>query len=202
MDKKEMRHYMLNLQSGKNAEQMRNESELLCKKLEAFLMQYVTNKQEHTNRYHDKLFLAAFFPRFDEPDIRPVLQKWEEWGHHVALPVIQKDTTDSSSMNFHYVYPFHQQIHQASMGLMEPDKETEKIKTEQISLILVPGVAFSKDGKRLGRGKGYYDRFLGDLDKNIPSIAPVFSWQLVENIPTDDHDQKVHFIISSQMIWH
>lgn len=62
-------------------------------------------------------------------------------------------------------------------------------------LIVVPGMAFDRNGNRLGRGKGYYDRFLcKHLTTN--KIGICFDFQLVEEVPTDDNDIRMDEVIS------
>jgi 5-formyltetrahydrofolate cyclo-ligase len=69
-------------------------------------------------------------------------------------------------------------------------------------LIIVPGLAFDKKGHRLGRGKGYYDRFLSSINKlsagnnsrNITIVGLCVKEQLIDHVPTEDYDQKVDAI--------
>lgn len=74
-------------------------------------------------------------------------------------------------------------------GIMEPVGQpfTEY---EQIDVAIIPGMAFDREGHRLGRGKGYYDRFLSRVP-NIYKIGLCFSWQLVDSVPTDEHDIRM-----------
>lgn len=67
---------------------------------------------------------------------------------------------------------------------------------EKIDLILVPGVAFDKDGNRLGRGKGYYDKIL----KQTPAykMGICFDFQLLEHIPTEEHDVRMDKVVVSE----
>ncbi len=67
---------------------------------------------------------------------------------------------------------------------------------EPISLIIIPSIAFDEQGNRLGRGKGYYDRFLKD---NLAlKIALAFEEQIVDEVPTEGHDIKMDFIITDK----
>lgn len=61
---------------------------------------------------------------------------------------------------------------------------------ESVELFLVPGLAFTRDGRRLGRGRGHYDRLLARLPR-IARIGVCFACQLVDELPTDPHDQSV-----------
>lgn len=67
-----------------------------------------------------------------------------------------------------------------------------------MDLVIVPGLAFSKNGDRLGRGKGYYDRFLSSCrtkNKNLFTVALAFAEQINENIPTESHDTKIDLVL-------
>ena len=74
--------------------------------------------------------------------------------------------------------------------------QSGKIVTPKI--IVVPGLGFTKDGARLGRGKGFYDRYLED--KSVIRIGVSFEMQILDCIPTDPHDIKMDFIVTDQEI--
>lgn len=63
----------------------------------------------------------------------------------------------------------------------------------KIDLAIIPGMAFTPQGDRLGRGKGYYDRLLPQL--TCPLIGLAFPFQMVDSIPTEDHDVKMDEVI-------
>lgn len=67
---------------------------------------------------------------------------------------------------------------------------------EDLGLILVPGLGFDLQGHRLGRGGGYYDRFLRTIPRRIPRIALAFECQILEEIPVEPHDQGVDLILT------
>lgn len=60
-------------------------------------------------------------------------------------------------------------------------------------IVLVPGIGFTLDGKRLGQGAGCYDRILGRRD--LVSIGVAFTCQIVVDLPTEAHDQSLHFLV-------
>jgi 5-formyltetrahydrofolate cyclo-ligase len=59
----------------------------------------------------------------------------------------------------------------------------------------VPAVAFDKKGRRLGRGKGYYDYFLRSLSKKTATVGLAFNFQIVPRLPTLSHDMPVERVI-------
>ncbi len=79
-------------------------------------------------------------------------------------------------------------------GILEP---TGSIFTDyqQIEVAVIPGVAFDVEGHRLGRGRGYYDRFLSLLSPKVYKIGLCFPWQLVNAVPTDDNDIPMDLVI-------
>jgi len=79
-------------------------------------------------------------------------------------------------------------------GFLEPADVDEDIP----QLCIVPGVAFTEKLERLGRGGGHYDEYLSE--HKIRSIALAYEFQIVENIPTEEHDQKVEKIITERRI--
>jgi 5-formyltetrahydrofolate cyclo-ligase len=72
---------------------------------------------------------------------------------------------------------------------------------EQIDLVLVPGLAFSKNRHRLGRGGGYFDRLLSDRAKNAFKLGICFGFQVVDAIPTDEHGVIVNAVATENRVW-
>ncbi|MBU8902508.1 MAG: hypothetical protein KOO69_07195, partial [Victivallales bacterium] len=85
-------------------------------------------------------------------------------------------------------------------GLMEPEQKLPTATARQINemLWLVPGVAFDNTGARLGRGKGIYDRLLGD--SNGLSIGVFYECQRADKIPVGEHDQSLDMLVTEKTI--
>jgi 5-formyltetrahydrofolate cyclo-ligase len=65
-----------------------------------------------------------------------------------------------------------------------------------LDLILVPGIAFTRSGRRLGRGGGHYDRLLASLAPTTPRLGVCFSTQIVDDLPVEEHDMAVDAVIT------
>jgi len=77
-------------------------------------------------------------------------------------------------------------------GIYQPKEgHVKEVPLRDIDLVVVPGIAFDKKNVRLGRGHGYYDRFLCGLPKNTKTIGLAFDFQVVEDLPKDSHDIPV-----------
>jgi len=81
-------------------------------------------------------------------------------------------------------------------GIWEPVIK-KSVSFNSIDLVIVPGVAFTKDGKRLGRGKGYYDRFLSRLSLHAATIGLAFDFQVLADLPADAMDINVQKVIAA-----
>lgn len=84
----------------------------------------------------------------------------------------------------------------SSFGIYEPSVHKEAFDINKIDLILVPGVAFDISGNRMGHGRGYYDRFLAQCPEHTAFWGIAYSFQVLESIPFDQYDIKVHKIIT------
>jgi len=96
------------------------------------------------------------------------------------------------------IIDFDNLVPSGKFGILEPI-ETMKIAYKNIDLILVPGIAFDKEGHRIGYGFGYYDKFLKKVPKAI-KIGLCFDFQVVEKIPREMHDMPVDMIVTDKEV--
>lgn len=83
------------------------------------------------------------------------------------------------------------------LGILTVREDKRKIiPPEKIGLIIVPGVAFTKKGERLGMGGGYYDKYLKENRPPALRVALAFDFQVVDKIPTENTDEKVDYIVT------
>ena len=133
--------------------------------------------------------VAAFAMLPGEPDLRPF-----DWcrSKTVLLPRVVGD-----HLVFHSVET-PALLKPGAFGVPEPDPEKcPPADPASAALIFVPGVAFTAEGARLGRGRGYYDRLLSVLPPDIQRIGVCFSCQLVDSIPAEPHDKRMDLVLSS-----
>ena len=99
---------------------------------------------------------------------------------------------DVSRANF---YPYDKDAMAAgAYGINEP-QEGAAVNPCEIDVIIVPGVAFTVHGARMGRGKGYYDRFLSQSGFAAMKVGVCYSEQIVDDIPTEPHDVMMDAVI-------
>ncbi len=71
-------------------------------------------------------------------------------------------------------------------------------RTKGWDIIVVPGLAFDRRGNRLGRGFGYYDRFLGGLPESVPRVGLAWASQRIPEVPVDAWDVPVHVLVTEE----
>lgn len=87
-------------------------------------------------------------------------------------------------------------LQRGQMNVWEPRPICQAVEIAALDLILVPGLAFTREGERLGRGGGYYDRLLSHPQCQAHRLGIALDVQIIDVIPTEPHDQRVHQIIT------
>jgi 5-formyltetrahydrofolate cyclo-ligase len=81
--------------------------------------------------------------------------------------------------------------------VQEPHPSFKPVDPSKLDLVFIPGVAFGTEGERIGMGQGYYDRFLAQTPRAL-RVALAFDFQLHENVPQNEWDQEVHWIVTEK----
>ncbi len=153
-----------------------------------------------SEEYKKAPLLLLYMAMDDEVDLKILNDDALNRKKLVGLPRI---IPQSGLMDFYYATAQTQLKAEASYGIKEPEAKAENlIKPETLpdgTLIIVPGRAFTKEGCRLGRGKGFYDRWFSKIPadkKNRVHLAGVcFPQQIVESIPCDEHDILMNSVV-------
>ena len=83
-----------------------------------------------------------------------------------------------------------------AFGIPEPSQDEPTLEPEDLDVLLVPGLAFTQSGDRLGQGGGYYDRLMPRLRDDAKRVGLCHGWQVVETLPTHPHDVRVTHIVT------
>jgi len=139
-------------------------------------------------RWQDARVVAAYAALPGEPDVRPL-----EW---VGEKTVLLPRVDGDELVFHAVSDANQ-LKLGAFGVMEPDLEKCQVTDpREAEIIFVPGLAFTAEGQRLGRGRGFYDRLLASLPPEVLRVGVCFAEQIVTNIPSEAHDEEVDVVLS------
>lgn len=132
---------------------------------------------------------GAFWPLPGEPDLRPL---WKELDQLTwVFPRIDGDELAFHAPGEDWVEGLH--------GIREPSIHSPIVEASRIRGLLIPGLGFDRRGRRLGRGKGFYDRLLSGWTGL--KVGVCFECQWVDSIPTEAHDQKMDLIVTEAGLW-
>ena len=145
----------------------------------------------HTLPWQEARTVAFFSPLPEEPNIDLL---WAVLGERIVC----YPRVDGDDLVYIWVPDREALLESERWNLLEPPHLDERvIPVENIDLLFVPGIAFTSGGHRMGRGMGYYDRFLAKPGYRATSYGVCFTEQIVPHLPLEDHDQPVHQVFSA-----
>lgn len=131
----------------------------------------------------------------EEVDTHRMIDEALKSGKRVVVPYCVKQTRDIIASELRDPAS---ELESGVYGIYQPKKSAlREIPLGEIDLVIVPGVAFDQKNGRLGRGKGYYDRFLKKLDPRTLTVGICFDFQYVNTLPSESHDSPVHKVITN-----
>lgn len=173
-DKKKLRELYLGLLRNQNEQDRLIKSRLIQEKL-----------------IHRPEFQAAntilFYASFDgEVDTFPMMKQANLLKKSIALPVVTQGSKNFIPSRIKDL----ESLNPGPFGIQQPiDAHRSAINAAELDLVIVPGLCFDRLHFRLGRGFGFYDRFLASLPKDTPCLGVAFDFQMVERLPhLEAHD--------------
>ncbi len=133
--------------------------------------------------------ILAFLPMPDELDVRPVLLRALQAGRRVVLPRYRPATRDYEVCA---VANLAGDLQAGAFGIAEPAAHCPVFPLSALDFVLVPGLAFDEAGRRLGRGKGFFDRLLAEVRGGTCGVG--FDTQIVAEVPVEPHDRPVMYL--------
>ena len=173
MDKRALRKFIKTLKKEYSAEELVAQSErILC------------NLEQHS-LFQKAQVVMLYHSLPDEVSTHTFIEKWRN-HKRIILPTVVGDDIVPVELTNQTEFAI------GDFNILEPQN---KPYTGGYDLIVVPGVAFDPQGNRIGRGRGYYDRFLCKYP-DVPRIGICFDFQLVNEVPTEELDMRMNEVLS------
>lgn len=137
--------------------------------------------------YLEAKTIYGYLPYNQEVRTVPMLEQALKDGKKVAVPKVFGDT-----MHFIYLQDL-SCVEKGYAGIPEP-VANEPVAEDKTALVLMPGLAFTKNGDRMGYGGGFYDRFLAE-EPDHPTLALCYDFQIVDKLPTEEFDIPVDTVL-------
>lgn len=149
----------------------------------------IKNKLFNEEEYRKAKLVMFYVSLKDEVNTLSMIDEALKAGKRVCVPVILKE---EKRLIAGEIKDRKEDLESQHFGIYQPKNgKVKEVPLEDIDMIVVPGVAFDMNNVRLGRGHGYYDRFLCGLPDTTKTIGLAFDFQVVDNLPKDSHDIPV-----------
>lgn len=159
------------------------------------LDQKIANKLLNLWYFRERELILTYVSNQIEIDTSFIINKSLEQGKKVAVP---RCINGTSNMDFYIIETF-EELSAGSFGILEPaDCIGKKVLDYESGLCIVPALSFDENGFRLGFGKGYYDRFLSNV--NVNTVGLCYDDCIYEKLPHGRYDKKVDMIVTESRI--
>ena len=175
MDKKLLRQKIREMKRAMSPEEIEARSAAL------------TEKFCSSTQYRNAKTVYGYMPYNQEVRTIPLMERALADGKRVAVPKVYGD-----EMKFIYMTDL-SMTEKSDMGIPEPVAD-EPVADDPTALVLMPGLAFTQRGDRMGYGGVYYDKFLA-REPDHPTVALCYAFQMVEELPTQEHDIPVDLVL-------
>lgn len=186
-EKKKIRKTVLDMRNSLSGDEAVQKSEAIFERL-CLLKQYAGADIIHVYmNYRNEVRTAKF------------IQRCLRDGKRVAVPRVEA----GHSLSAYEITDVEKDIIRGFKGIPEPARAAlNKIRPEEIDMVVMPGVAFDRSKRRLGYGGGYYDRFLPLLRPDCVKVGVAYGFQLMEDVPAEEHDAPADIVITEDtIIW-
>lgn len=156
----------------------------------------IASQVESLADYQDATTILVYASMPSELSLDMLIERAITGGKVICVPAVDWEIKTMSAVQ---IESLDNNLQIGRYGLRTPCRDCKPLPDAQISLALIPGLGFDPQGNRLGRGAGFYDRWIGDRLKSgqpLPLVGVCFDEQLVERIPTDPHDQPMDRVVT------
>lgn len=175
-----------------------NKRKLLSNKAILDKSNQIANRLKKFDKYQQSEKIMLYISTKYEVQTQKIIESAQKDNKKLYIPIIIKE---KHNLIPSLVNDFNKELALGDLGIYQPKKEhIKEIPSKILDMIIIPGIGFTNKGNRLGRGGGYYDRFLKKLKENCCTVALAFEIQIVKEIPLDKYDVPVDYIITEDRI--
>ncbi len=138
-----------------------------------------------------------YMPLATEVDLTTAAMRCFQAGKTVCVPKVDWNRRDMSAVE---VSTFDDHVMDIDEHGLRSPRDSQPLPPRSIDLVVVPGLAFDTHGNRLGRGGGFYDRFLSRLRHGATSVGLAFDFQIVDTVPADERDVSVDLVVTDRRL--
>ena len=180
-EKEKIRQQIREKLSAQSPQARANKSKLICQKLKELAP------------FKKAQVILFYLSAEQEVETLDLVRELLREKRKIAVPAADQV---SRVLKPYFIRDLEKDVQRGTFGILEPKvDQSELVQISDIDLVIVPGLAFDQSNYRLGRGKGYYDRFLAKLPLNVPAFGLAFDFQIVPKLPVTELDVKLTRVI-------
>lgn len=149
--------------------------------------------------FHNASVVMLYMPLANEVDLTAAALRCFRTGKTVCVPRVNWKREDMDPVE---VTSFDDEVMAFDERGLPAPRNGAPLPPSMIDLVVVPGLAFDARGHRLGRGRRYYDRFLGRLRRSATTVGLAFDVQIVDEVPAADRDLSVDVVVTDHRVTH
>jgi 5-formyltetrahydrofolate cyclo-ligase len=162
----------------------------------------LTEKSEKDNAIYEAIINSELFIKAkmifiyisfgNEVDTHKIIEKALSLGKEVCVPKVISRLKGMRALKINSL----NNLKVSDYGVLEPEDNSEEVFVKDMNLAIIPGLVFDLKGGRIGYGGGFYDRFFSNTNIDITKIALAYQFQILEELPLEDHDVSINNIIT------
>ena len=185
-EKENLRRYILKLRDRQSIGEVQQKSEDIIDQV-LILHEYVRARG-----------IACYVSKDTEADTHVLIRHALDHDKRVLVPVVKKGDMD---LFFSELKDLGKELSPGTFGIPEPKPEfVRETSLDAVDLMFVPGIAWDREGYRLGWGRGYFDRVIKRLPPHVSSVGLAFNLQLINQIPRDQFDLPVNMVVTESRV--
>lgn len=159
----------------------------------------IIKKLKNTDEYKNSTNIMVYMDFKNEVNTKTFIEEALSEGKKIIIPYTDMEKVEIIPVE---IKDFDDLV-MCKFGYLEPKKEkiNNPFDVKLIDLVVVPGVVFDKKKNRVGFGKGYYDRLLINRKTSAKAIAIAYEFQVLEEVPAEEHDIKMDMIITEKNVY-
>ena len=186
VEKQNLRRYILRLRDRQSIGEVQQKSEDIVDQV-FLLHEYVRARG-----------IACYVSKDTEVDTRVLIRTTIDRRKRVLIPVVKKGEVE---LFFSEITDLGKELAPGTFGILEPRPEyVRQVDLDAIDLMFVPGIAWDKEGYRLGWGRGYFDRVMQKLPSHVKTVGLAFNLQLINRVPRDQFDVPVDMVVTESRV--
>lgn len=170
---------------------IKTKREELNKDLKTQLDQSIMNRFIESEYFEKSNIIFIYVNMDSEINTIEIIKESLKRGKRVAVPKVLPVEKEMVALEIKSLLDLNES---GSYGILEPGLDKKEV-SEQVDLVVLPGLAFEENGYRIGYGGGFYDKFL-NKHKNIDKVALCYNFQIISDMPKEDYDQRVDAIMT------